>query len=1629
MQVCTVFLNFALFSNQLLADLPPITFDSAEWIPLQTVGANPASGWNLLAGDASVSPVGAGFNGGKALSIPINPPQSTKLLRSVPWNAADSTAFIDLKIKPSADPSGSLSTFVANGTQLAFQVPQGASVGEIWLYHGGDSLANPATNPQQWVKTVGTFNVSGTTATAFQRITLRHDYQRNIWDLFIEGKLAAVNLAFDNRAPNLTNLEFYGGCKGETLIDDLSALTTNMLFPDADKDGLPDAWEIANGSNPNLYDRDLLKPGTSTPFIGLYMDSLWPTGSVNASAPIITSGGIPPLSILSAHQPVTAVKGALSIGGDGAMTYSLPIDIPKGTAGMEPKISLNYSSSGGNGIAGIGWSIGGLQSITRGAASNAKDKFTGAVRFDQNDRFFFNGERLVCKTGTYGAINSEYRTEIDSFARITLLGGNQDSPASWWRVQTKAGLDIELGNSADSKTIPLGPNAPISWDVSKVSDTVGNFYSVAWAGVTSPNNNVINDRRLATIAYTGNTSLAPYCFIDFNYENRPDTSFAYHPTGLRFNSTQRLSAIAVRTGSFVNHTYRFAYQTSSQSGRSILYSARKEIPGGLATAPTIFGWQGLAVGAPKWAKINTPSLPIYNRNYDEANTGNSSLVASSMGGIKLSGDVFRYTPVPSGITMALNSFIEFDFRAENPDTGAYLFLEKDDVWSNDYGSGVNNFSIRIRPTGATDPPPNVDNIIMHRTVAYTAIPGTWQTLRIPLLGSSTTAQFPANNIFSHLGLANNNDSLIIRNSWSEFRNIRVGTAAQLDGNQVAPILIPEVQEIPKFSKGDSSPSGLRMLDVDSDGLIDLVDHRVASWGTAAAINPLAARGERGTVYRNLGGGRFDSTPSLLPGQDAVLSDENDPWANRHDLVATPCDVDSDGVMDLMVSDLRAGANATTTSILSYKFKRFLNGTWQDYPAYQLPFESRNNSSGDSYGGHRHLAAKTFMDIDRDGYPDLLVTTSNVGWLAAPSPLPTLAASLKLVPESTNALYLNRVHLGQGWVKADSLAPSLPMSVSDYWGNYPQSNGNALVDIDGDGFVEFVSATAYRPNKAQWWDTRICHKLMPPLSPSSLPVWDTNAANNTRIDYAKLCLPSTLYSALSSYELYYPASVDNSAPLADVAQTGTSLLDINGDGMTDVVRAYQRRFSSEKKVQGPRYITTVKTNNMELAHSTWFNTGRIPSSGQSCWTRDSSQYGEGYTLPVALYSDNKDWGYVQNCNQFTDINGDGLVDIIYSRAGDRYAGPLNANLNNTERDDLREDGVRKVRATDPFGGSNNGAFINTGAGWAQDTSWGLPTDNRLGAAGTSSYASLLTDINGDGFPDIIGKVLFGQRPEIWINQCKPEVITSVTDGFGSELQVEYTRLNDPTPTPGFGTRVFEKFSGTLPPGHSNIIDSRLVVSRQSEPNGAGGRTSKSQRYGDLRYDRTNESSLGFGWIEAKDELTGQISRTETSRVFPFGGSPVSTSSTVQVTAADLNATVLPGVTVGTKCLSTETATYAQLPSTTGVAGGIIRRPVQTGSVKTLCDLKGNIISTTTTSQALADFDEHGFVKKSTVTSLDGTQVVTTSDFDHYTGATKWILGRLRNATVVKSKDTTSTTKTSTFVYDVNNPNRPDSGLLT
>ncbi len=179
---------------------------------------------------------------------------------------------------------------------------------------------------------------------------------------------------------------------------------------------------------------------------------------------------VPVAGTVSGYTPVSA-----SVGENGAANISIPITVPPGTAGMEPKLGITYSSQAPNGLLSVGFSISGLSAIGRTGPTQWHDDKRGGVSLTETpdtgesaDRFTLDGQRLVIASGTWGAPGSTYRTEIDSFSRITALGDTNAGPLSW-RVETKAGLTCERLRTHLQEVLDelAGGSAETIWDTEK----------------------------------------------------------------------------------------------------------------------------------------------------------------------------------------------------------------------------------------------------------------------------------------------------------------------------------------------------------------------------------------------------------------------------------------------------------------------------------------------------------------------------------------------------------------------------------------------------------------------------------------------------------------------------------------------------------------------------------------------------------------------------------------------------------------------------------------------------------------------------------------------------------------------------------------------------------------------------------------------------------------------------------------------------------------------------------------------------------------------------------------------------------------------------------------------------------
>jgi Salmonella virulence plasmid 65kDa B protein/FG-GAP-like repeat len=201
-----------------------------------------------------------------------------------------------------------------------------------------------------------------------------------------------------------------------------------------------------------------------------------------------------------------ATAGSFAVSDMGGAQYSIPIAVPPGIAGMQPSVSLNYSSQGGNGHVGVGWSIGGLSAVTRCPKTIAQDGFKAGINYDadkENDAFCLDGQRLIqistraASDPEFGAILiREYRTEIDRFDRIesfettgTSLMKVAEGPSNF-RVTTKSGQIMDYGwrwwdlnrgfQQANSRI-----NTVRTWALDRVSDRNGNYYAIDYEGTNS----------------------------------------------------------------------------------------------------------------------------------------------------------------------------------------------------------------------------------------------------------------------------------------------------------------------------------------------------------------------------------------------------------------------------------------------------------------------------------------------------------------------------------------------------------------------------------------------------------------------------------------------------------------------------------------------------------------------------------------------------------------------------------------------------------------------------------------------------------------------------------------------------------------------------------------------------------------------------------------------------------------------------------------------------------------------------------------------------------------------------------------------------------------------------------------
>ncbi len=256
-------------------------------------------------------------------------------------------------------------------------------------------------------------------------------------------------------------------------------------------------------------------------------------------------------TLFSQTIDVGKTAGQLEVSLTGAATYNVPISVPPGIKDVVPQIGLSYSSQAGNGIAGWGWNISGLSSISRIPATTFHDGFIDPVDFDLDDRYALDGQRLILISGTYGVAGSVYTTENYSNIKVKAYGTHPDGAQygpQYLRVFYPNGNTAVYGyyHNATGK---------LQWAISKWMDHQEN---VIWYHYY-----ITNDvQRIDKIEYGGTVSTAAINRISFNYpsRNRPEQIYT---GGISLTNTKILNTIEVETNNQLLREYQLAFNTTS----------------------------------------------------------------------------------------------------------------------------------------------------------------------------------------------------------------------------------------------------------------------------------------------------------------------------------------------------------------------------------------------------------------------------------------------------------------------------------------------------------------------------------------------------------------------------------------------------------------------------------------------------------------------------------------------------------------------------------------------------------------------------------------------------------------------------------------------------------------------------------------------------------------------------------------------------------------------------------------------------------------------------------------------------------------------------------------------------------
>ncbi len=312
-------------------EVPPVQcgFEEPEFTPGNIHGQR---GWSVQQGRAEIVGEQA-HTGQRALKLFAADPFSQAKLTLAPAEPPAPVMFLDFYVIPAASDAARQEEFLdVDGARIGlFMDPAKPGEGVVHVFHGDGAGGG------QWLPTAVTLPLAeGTRRTSgWVRLSLREDFARQTWDLWVDGRTAAADLGFQEADVGHTqNYIIMGDAMESVLLDDLSIQERHPLGPDADADGMVDSIERQLGLNHLFDDRDADADGDGVRNLEEALAAAVPAGEpstlVNAAP---ERPAAPSISLASGFLEAAAAVELTGVPAGGKIRYTTDGSDPRRASG------------------------------------------------------------------------------------------------------------------------------------------------------------------------------------------------------------------------------------------------------------------------------------------------------------------------------------------------------------------------------------------------------------------------------------------------------------------------------------------------------------------------------------------------------------------------------------------------------------------------------------------------------------------------------------------------------------------------------------------------------------------------------------------------------------------------------------------------------------------------------------------------------------------------------------------------------------------------------------------------------------------------------------------------------------------------------------------------------------------------------------------------------------------------------------------------------------------------------------------------------------------------------------------------------------------------------------------------